>query len=150
VKALTLWQPWASLVAAGAKRIETRSWATSCRGPLLIHAGLRWDPELRDLSLREPFRTALFGDLCAWPGDLPLGAVVAVASLDDCRPTAEEWACDLSKLELAAGDYRPGRWGWFLEDVRPLPAPVPWPGAQGLWTAPEELISLVGKGVDRG
>lgn len=38
MKALSLWQPWASLVAIGAKTIETRSWSTSYRGPLAIHA----------------------------------------------------------------------------------------------------------------
>ncbi len=38
-RALTLWQPWASLIAIGAKTIETRSWSTAYRGPLLIHAG---------------------------------------------------------------------------------------------------------------
>ena len=39
MKVLTLTQPWATLVAIGAKHIETRSWATSYRGPLAIHAG---------------------------------------------------------------------------------------------------------------
>lgn len=38
MKALTLHQPWASLIAVGAKKIETRSWSTSYRGPLAIHA----------------------------------------------------------------------------------------------------------------
>lgn len=38
MKALTLWQPWASLIALGEKRYETRSWATSYRGLLAIHA----------------------------------------------------------------------------------------------------------------
>lgn len=39
MRALTLWQPWASLVALDVKTIETRSWSTSYRGPLAIHAG---------------------------------------------------------------------------------------------------------------
>lgn len=43
MKAITIWQPWASLIALGAKQIyvkrfETRSWATSYRGPIAIHA----------------------------------------------------------------------------------------------------------------
>jgi activating signal cointegrator 1 len=38
MKAITLTQPWATLVAIGAKRIETRSWPTNYRGPLAIHA----------------------------------------------------------------------------------------------------------------
>lgn len=40
MKALTIRQPWASLIAVGAKSIETRSWPTKYRGELLIHAGL--------------------------------------------------------------------------------------------------------------
>lgn len=39
MKAITLMQPWATLVAIGAKRLETRSWSTNYRGPLAIHAG---------------------------------------------------------------------------------------------------------------
>lgn len=38
MKAITLWQPWASLIACGAKKYETRSWATNYRGPIAIHA----------------------------------------------------------------------------------------------------------------
>ncbi len=48
MKALSLWQPWASLIALGVKTIETRSWATNYRGPLAIHAGLR-RPEMMHL-----------------------------------------------------------------------------------------------------
>ena len=44
MKVLTLTQPWATLVAIGAKRIETRSWATKYRGPLLIHAAAGLGP----------------------------------------------------------------------------------------------------------
>ena len=38
MKAITIWQPWASLLVSGRKRYETRSWATSYRGPIAIHA----------------------------------------------------------------------------------------------------------------
>jgi hypothetical protein len=38
MKALTLWQPWASLVAFGEKRVETRCWTTKYRGDIAIHA----------------------------------------------------------------------------------------------------------------
>lgn len=43
MKAISLWQPWASLVPAGAKPVETRSWSTSYRGPLAIHAAKTTD-----------------------------------------------------------------------------------------------------------
>lgn len=51
MKALTLHQPWASLVALGVKTIETRSWGTSYRGPLAIHAGTT-RPPMMDLPPR--------------------------------------------------------------------------------------------------
>ena len=41
MKVLTLWQPWATLIALGLKRYETCSWATFCRGLLLLHAAIR-------------------------------------------------------------------------------------------------------------
>ncbi len=45
MKAISIWQPWASLIAIGAKQIETRSWATGYRGLLVIHAAKRWEHE---------------------------------------------------------------------------------------------------------
>ena len=39
MEAITLSEPWVSLVAIGVKGVEMRSWQTSCRGPLAIHSG---------------------------------------------------------------------------------------------------------------
>lgn len=62
MKALTLYQPWASLVAIGAKRIETRSWNTKYRGPLAIHVSKR--KEIDHLKWwSEPWASALQGTL---------------------------------------------------------------------------------------
>ena len=85
-KVLSLTQPWASLVAIGMKKIETRKWATSYRGKLLIHAAAGLGPvggirELYELCECEPFHSALRGqDL---PHMLPRGAIVAVCRLAD-------------------------------------------------------------------
>ena len=54
IKAITLLQPYAALVAIGAKTIETRSWYTPYRGPLAIHAGKGRD--FLYLCQSEPFR----------------------------------------------------------------------------------------------
>lgn len=43
MKAITIWQPWASLIACGAKKYETRGWPTKYRGPIAIHAAAK-DP----------------------------------------------------------------------------------------------------------
>lgn len=52
MKAISLWQPWASLVAVGAKKIETRSWATKYRGSLAIHATKKWNLELSEMLMK--------------------------------------------------------------------------------------------------
>lgn len=59
MKGLTLTQPWATLVAIGAKRVETRSWSTNYRGPIAIHAAKGFPPEARALCDEEPFRSCL-------------------------------------------------------------------------------------------
>ncbi|KPV50187.1 hypothetical protein SE17_28415 [Kouleothrix aurantiaca] len=97
---ITLTQPWATLVAIGAKQIETRSWATTYRGPLLIHAAQGLGPGgkagLRALVEREPFNRALCNlsenGMREWWGkdvveELPRGAIVARCDLLDCIPT---------------------------------------------------------------
>jgi hypothetical protein len=100
MKAITLTQPWATLVALGAKKIETRSWSTSYRGPLAIHAAKGLGPVggmagLRDLIESQPFNAALCdvgsnGMIDWWGKDipevLPRGAVVAVCELVICLP----------------------------------------------------------------
>lgn len=106
MKALTLTQFWASAVALGLKRIETRSWRTSYRGPLAIHAAAGLGPVggmkgLHKQIATEPFwsafREAFAADLGGeryYPADattvvdqLPLGAIVATCRLIDCVPT---------------------------------------------------------------
>lgn len=205
MKALTLWQPWATLIAIGAKTIETRSWSTNHRGPLAIHAAkttagfytLPGDCEGTDEG---GWRYGYIGNFQAGycyrttdegkRGDtflvrlegaplemsLPLGAVVATANLVDCVPILAGDRCDRAdqarlpypRIETRAddglfpdgwidlyhpthgaaidpddglsipeqapyGDFTPGRYAWLLDDIEPLPEPIPARGAQGLW-----------------
>jgi hypothetical protein len=138
MKAITLTQPWATLVAIGAKRIETRTWSTNYRGPLAIHAAKGFPRDAIELALEEPFRSTLARAGVKRLDDLPRGAVVATARLVECRSTTPDmidgsWVAGLSDLEDAFGDYSPGRYGWVLADVEPLAEPVPARGALGLW-----------------
>ena len=153
MKALSLWQPWASAIALGSKRIETRSWPTDYRGPLAIHAAKRCiKSELEDTDAEELWQGALHRTR-AIPGLLPLwncipfGAIVAVCRLVDCRRT-ESFGDEIREprgarpyywTEEDMGDFYPGRWGWVLEDVRAI-EPVPWRGAQGLFEVPDEVL----------
>ncbi|MFE9398733.1 hypothetical protein [Streptomyces flavidovirens] len=121
VRALTLWQPWASCVAYATKRVENRSWPTEHRGPVLIHAGQTTDPNAKDLPMTRPFLRR----------PQPKGAIVAVALLDGCHP--DDGYCTLWSAR--------GRWHWHLTNVTALAAPLAWPGASGLWTPPASLLA---------
>ena len=123
IKAITLWQPWATLVAIGAKCIETRSWRTKHRGLLAIHAAKRFTHQVVET---EPFVGAL-----ADVTQFPLGTIVAVCNLADCVQVTENNRP--GEPELSFGDYTLGRWMWILEDVIAFD-PLLARGRQGLWT----------------
>lgn len=131
LKALTLQQPWATLVAMGAKRIETRSWRTRYRGPLAIHAAAGLPPAARAACLHPPLEAALRAADVWPPESLPRGAVLAVTCLLACARIGPDTIPP--EPERSFGDYAPGRWAWLLEDVHALPQPIPVRGALGLW-----------------
>lgn len=132
IKALTLSQPWGSLLAIGAKKIETRSWKTAYRGPLAIHAAKKYPRAAQMLAISSPFIEPL--NRAGYLPDIPLGAVVAMCQLVNCLPV--EMVERLSDSERKFGDYSPGRYAWILEDVKLLPEPIPAKGALSLWEWP--------------
>jgi len=152
VRVITLWQPWATLIALGEKRIETRAFGTRYRGPLAIHAAQKFPHEARHYcTTYAPFRTVL-GAHGIGIDDLPIGRILCLTNLVDVIPTdgfevveAQHAAIDAGALfEPSFGDYRPGRRAWIL-DGKPqvLPIPIPWRGAQGLRDLPTEIADLI-------
>ncbi|PTY02600.1 2-oxoglutarate dehydrogenase E1 [Verrucomicrobia bacterium LW23] len=143
MKAISLWQPWATLIALGCKHIETRGWPTSHRGPLAIHASLRSDKEL-DLAFQHLRRRhdliskALVEAKTPTYKSLPFGAIVAVCTLEQCVPTQELSSWALSRMERDCGNYAYGRYGWVLTDIRRLEQPIVIGGRMGLWHWNEE------------
>ena len=142
VKAITLHQPWATLVALGHKTYETRSWPTSYRGPLLIHAGKGpTDHFLKGICNRVEEAAREEGWLFGFPlGSLPRGAVVAAAELTDVVPTE---SVDVDSKERAVGNFDPGRWAWQLQCITLIPVPVPCRGYQKLWIPPDWVLEMV-------
>jgi hypothetical protein len=131
VKALTILQPWASLIVHGEKKIETRSWSTRHRGLLAIHASARPPRWMDDLWNLSRFAHALRRHDIWHQDDLPLGAVVGVVDIVDIVDFTIH-PMGLDQQEATFGDYSHGRFGWVLKN--PLAAdPVPARGAQGLW-----------------
>ncbi len=144
IKTISLYQPWATLLATGAKRYETRSWSTSHRGPMAIHAGKHWTPRTAAQCKEEPFASLLWSkgfylDTVAPDPDLPLGCIVAVGNLISCRPT-EDLLREIGHQERAFGDFSHGRYAWEYDGVIPLLKPIPYRGMQGIFTVPAELI----------
>lgn len=147
--AITIWQPWASLIAAGAKPFEWRGWPAprSMVGRrIAIHAGARKvkREEIADLLLsmeREGSAgTSLDVAIAApllhrWhtsPGMLPLSSVLCVATLGE-PVTAREYARRHSATAADSGRIDHTKWGWPLTDIEVLQPFLPAKGAQGFW-----------------
>lgn len=143
VKAISLWQPWASLIVLGEKRYETRHWRAGMkRGDvLLIHAAKKWSGELA-VYCRDP----LVAEVLAKHGitdpknQLPFGAALGL-----CRFVAAWKTEDLVPLkkERKFGDYSPDRYAWELELFHVFDKPMVMPGAQGLFNVeiPAALVN---------
>lgn len=133
---LSLWEAWASLIAVGLKRHETRHWPTNVRGWVAIHAAKKVDREGSPGALCE----FAFGP--GWAKNRPVGCVIAIAYLSGCYRT-EDVARLVRHSDLLSGNYEDGRFAFRLECVRPLRAAIPLIGRQGFfrWTPPEDLMS---------
>ena len=135
--ALTLWQPWASLIAVGLKPYETRDRRPprSLLGArIAIHAALR-RPAFGEITPEINFAMARATGDRLWFEKIPYGAVICTAMLTDASPATTVHAD-------AFGDYSPGRWAWKLERVSRIDPPVPakgeriygWP-----WAVPDGI-----------
>lgn len=140
--ALTLHEPWATLIAMGHKTIETRSWLSTFRGDIAIHAGKtdRHLVEWRSLWLEA--NDGVPGLAPKTPDPWPLGCIVAVVRLVACEPTE---SVKPDAKNRAFGNFSAGRYAWTLGELRPLKSPVPARGYQLLWDVPEDVEALVSK-----
>jgi len=124
MKALSLWQPWASLMADDRKKIETRHWrppAYLVGQSLAIHATMKVD------------RT-----MCVtWGYDavtIPRGAIVCIVRLDKYQKFTEAYGKEIALYpEGRYGDFSMGRFGWFCTLVKKFDKPILAKGHQGLW-----------------
>lgn len=148
MKALNVIQPWALLLAAGAKRYETRSWATNHRGPLLIVASNKWTAPLNALCHGEPYRSALEAAGVDFSGDwgqrppagLDVGKIIGLVTLTDCLTVQSIRLTDAAAPEITFGDWSPGRFAWRCETPVRFAEPIPWKGHLGVYDVPDALI----------
>ena len=137
MRGLTILEPYAALIRLGRKKVENRKWATSYRGPLLIHAGkgprlLQFMDDGRDMEY----------DLTR--ADMRLGMAVAVAELAACYTRADIMDNKVADnhLWLATHEHVEGPFCWVLENVREI-KPIPFLGLLGLWNVPAELEAQI-------
>jgi hypothetical protein len=156
VRALTLTQPWAGLVASGIKLVENRPRKMIKREdfgkPFAIHASREIDesvydriseiaPDILTIERRgeATIRTVpCFRDWYRFSRDI--SAVIAVATIDREVATASGLRRTADIVELGEQE----RWffgpiGYVLRDVRALATPVPCRGRQGFWTLPHDV-----------
>lgn len=139
MKAITIKQPFAALLALGYKRYETRSWQTKHRGKLAIHAGKSIDrqacerPEVRRILQDAGYES--------WR-DLPTGAVIAIGELTNCsrvlmqdmtHGVAHTHIAQIDGLAYEFGDFTVGRYAWEVVNVELLAEPIPCRGRLSLW-----------------
>lgn len=133
MKALTIWQPWASLLAMGLKKYETRSWKTNHRGPMAIHAAKKPIKEVEKFLLPEAY-IEIMKLLENKPlKDMPTSCIVGIGKLAECHLIDEEFIKKLSPIEKLLGDYTPGRYAWEFKEMKPLSLPLAAKGSQGIW-----------------
>ena len=152
-KVLSMWEPWATLVVHGVKKIETRPKPTTWtieKGSYLIHASKKWTKEQIELCQTEPFFTELrnIGYMplffISMPV-LPLGHIIGAVDVVECLPiwkgryTGDYYLTDggvpmtIEEPELSFGDYREDRYAWILDNPRVLKTHIPYKGGQGYY-----------------
>lgn len=162
MKALTIWQPWASLIIAGAKPYEFRGWRAprSIIGQrIVIHAGRGKASTYEATRLLDAHSLRKHGgalELLArlscldtelalpilhlavhCPDQLPMACGIGTAIVGEPRlgtDIAEEFGVPRAN---DSGRDEHANWGWPMLDIEPWHQPIPMRGAQGLWNWPE-------------
>ena len=128
MKVISLTEPYATLIKERKKKIETRSWKTSYRGELYIHASKTHIPkewkdnkELMNL-LKE--------------SSLNFGSIICKCNLVDCIYMTKEYVENIKRdnyQEYICGEYKEGRYAWILEDIQVLDNPIKAKGHLSIW-----------------
>jgi hypothetical protein len=135
VKALSLTEPWATLMALQEKRIETRSWdlPLSIVGQqVAIHAAKGFPKWAKQLTEEEPFCSSLLAKGNVFIPNLSCGKILCIVKFIGSRRT-EDIVNQVTKKELAFGDYSAGRFAYLTEWVGKLKEPIPAVGHLGFW-----------------
>jgi hypothetical protein len=133
--ALSVRQPWASLIVWGLKNVEIRTWNAKYRGPLFIHASRTVD----NLALQ---RFAL--------DNLPTGALIGTVNLTAVESFTETTWDELAEVHLDHGSFPANCYAWHLSNPIPFDEPIPYSGERGLFqvTIDDELIDGIAQSLN--
>lgn len=126
MKVLSLIEPWATLIKERKKFIETRSWKTSYRGELYIHASSKKinKSDSHTIKLLELIPNVAMG----------YGNILCKCKLVDCVYMDQKFLDEIKtkEQEFLCGEYSIGRYAWILEDIEPI-TPIPAKGHLNIW-----------------
>ena len=133
MKALTIKEPWASLIINGYKKYEFRSWKTNYRGKVLIHAG---NIEKEMLSRFKDY------DL-----NCLKGVIIGETNITDCIKVDEEFNQELLNIDPIV--YRKNNhvstYAFKLENIKKYINPIPYSGKLGFWNCDLDIKEIVYK-----
>lgn len=133
MKVISLTEPFATLIKEKKKKIETRSWKTSYRGEIYIHASntkvpKEWKDNKKLMNLVQ--------------GELSFGKIICKCNLVDCIEMTDEWINKIKteqSKEYICGIYEKGRYAWILENIEPLETPITVKGHLGIWNYEDKI-----------
>ncbi len=128
MKALSIKEPFASLILNKKKKIETRSFKTNYRGKLYIHASLSKN------SVKDDKRLKKLLELLPNNYEFKYGKIICECNLVDCVFMDNEFIKKIkkNKIEYLCGHYDIGRYAWILNDVKVVDE-IPIKGKLGIW-----------------
>ena len=126
MKALTIKEPWASLIINGYKKYEFRSWKTKYRGKILIHAGMSLE---KDAAKR----------FSKYNLEYYKGAIIGEATITDCILVDTKFNEELRKINplVYARSNHVETYAWKLENIKKYDKPIYIKGKLGLWNYEE-------------
>lgn len=137
MKALTIKQPWATLIMRCGKDIENRQWYTSQRGIIAIHTSARMkreDVEEACALMRgfiPNFSERIFTDECfREPERYPIGCIVGTVEIVDC-------------VKHSDSPWFVGEYGFVLRNPVCFAKPIPARGMLGFWEVPGDLLAVM-------
>lgn len=119
MKAITIKQPWASLIVGGYKKYEFRTWKTNYRGKIFIHAGMGIEKNINEFK--------------NYNLEYINGAIIGEAEIVDCILVDEKVNNELMNTDSVLYNNKIGLYAWKLENIKKYKKPIYCKGKLSFW-----------------